>query len=726
MRFNNFKRTTSIAVLTVFFSWQYAISQQDTVSSLTTKLEYLGSNVKTNKVEFPNMFLSGSSYYPEQWPQEQWESDFCKMKELGFNVVRMGEFAWSFFEPKEGEFNFEWTDKAIALAAKYQIKTIMCTPTANVPPWLRQKHPEVLGANSKGDFKLGARKGNNVNSKEYVKALQRITEAMAEHYGNHPDIIGWQLDNEPGYPFELYDDVSLVGFQQWLKQRYKTLSALNDAWGGAFWNLNYSAWEQIEFPTNRGDGGWNPGQKLDFRRFFSDGFANHLTLQSKILRKKIDSRFIFTNWPNLYWSVDPYQAGQNYIDATGWDNYSSTPGLCDYRDLFTISLHDGISRSATDQRFLIAERQAQVPAHADPDALRTLAYINLANGSFGSIYFEWRPPLTGQEEGYVSVLQMDGSFGPAKSVFIKMNKEFEKIFPQIKETKIEADIALLYSYQNQWEQGFWQQEGYDLEADRYFKALKTLDHNIDVISEGGKFSDYKVIAAPGLKLLSENTFSQLKNFVEDGGTLIINRQSGVKDTLNRYRPLLPPGLFREMSGIGIVASSSKASMYGNLMMGNDNQLKNRTFSINISDTDSSFEPRTIIEQIELEGAETLATANGGTLTGKSVITIHKWGKGNVVYVGSDCSNQDFYDAFMKKVAERIKISPRMNVPTGVDVIVRSDNSTDYFFVLNYTATHKKIQIPYHMFDLISGKVLNGEHLLEPFEVFILEKKKDNI
>lgn len=41
-------------------------------------------------------FLLGASYYPEWWNESEWEQDFKKMKELGFNAVRMGEFAWSF------------------------------------------------------------------------------------------------------------------------------------------------------------------------------------------------------------------------------------------------------------------------------------------------------------------------------------------------------------------------------------------------------------------------------------------------------------------------------------------------------------------------------------------------------------------------------------------------------------------------------------------------------
>jgi beta-galactosidase len=32
----------------------------------------------------------GVYYYPEHWPLEQWDRDFAKMKEMGFEFVPIG------------------------------------------------------------------------------------------------------------------------------------------------------------------------------------------------------------------------------------------------------------------------------------------------------------------------------------------------------------------------------------------------------------------------------------------------------------------------------------------------------------------------------------------------------------------------------------------------------------------------------------------------------------
>src|ERR1700712_3127892 len=61
----------------------------------------------------------GVSWYPEQWPEERWETDLQMMHDTGFNVVRIAEFAWSRMEPAEGKFDFAWLDRAIAAARRH-------------------------------------------------------------------------------------------------------------------------------------------------------------------------------------------------------------------------------------------------------------------------------------------------------------------------------------------------------------------------------------------------------------------------------------------------------------------------------------------------------------------------------------------------------------------------------------------------------------------------------
>ena len=46
----------------------------------------------------------GAATTPSTGPRSLWADDFRRMRELGFSVIRMAEFAWSIFEPAEGQF----------------------------------------------------------------------------------------------------------------------------------------------------------------------------------------------------------------------------------------------------------------------------------------------------------------------------------------------------------------------------------------------------------------------------------------------------------------------------------------------------------------------------------------------------------------------------------------------------------------------------------------------
>lgn len=75
----------------------------------------------------------GAFYYPEQWPRSQWKRDLDGIARLGFDFTHLAEFSWTFLEPEEGRFDFEWLDHAIDLADKAGLRVILGTPSAAPP-----------------------------------------------------------------------------------------------------------------------------------------------------------------------------------------------------------------------------------------------------------------------------------------------------------------------------------------------------------------------------------------------------------------------------------------------------------------------------------------------------------------------------------------------------------------------------------------------------------------
>jgi beta-galactosidase len=264
------------------------------------------------------VFYFGVDYYPEHWPEERWAEDARLMQEAGMNVVRLAEFAWSKMEPREGQFDFDWLDRAIGVLAEKGIKIVLGTPTASPPPWI-MTNPELFTVNEDGvRSTYGLRREYCPTNETYRCHSVRITEAMADHYKNNPHVIGWQIDNEFGN--RCYCPLCQKAFQAWLQKKYGTLDELNRRWGTIFWSHVYTEWSQIPAAAKTAFA-HNPGLDLDYRRFMSDTYYDYQQLQIDAIRERCPNHFITHNLMGFkYPNLDYFDMTQS-LDFVAWDNY---------------------------------------------------------------------------------------------------------------------------------------------------------------------------------------------------------------------------------------------------------------------------------------------------------------------------------------------------------------------------------------------------------------------
>ena len=243
-----------------------------------------------------DLTLTGAYYYPEHWDESQWERDLKQMHELGFEFTHFAEFAWAQLEPQEGVYDFSWLDRAVALAAKYDLKVVMCTSTATPPVWLSRKYPEILLKSEDGTVQdHGARQHASFASPVYRKLAYRMIEELARHYGNDSRIIGWQLDNEPAVQFD-YNQAAEEAFREFLKEKYHyNIQELNVAWGTAFWSEVYSRFEEITLPKTA-QMFMNHHQILDYRRFAAKQTNDFLNEQCRLIKKYAKNQWVTTNY----------------------------------------------------------------------------------------------------------------------------------------------------------------------------------------------------------------------------------------------------------------------------------------------------------------------------------------------------------------------------------------------------------------------------------------------
>ena len=264
----------------------------------------------------------GGDYNPEQWPEEVWAEDVALMHEAGVNLVSIGIFSWALLEPREGEYDFAWLDRLVALLHDGGIRIDLGTPTASPPAWFFHTYPDACVVTRDGTvLGFGSRGMASPSSLAYRRASTGIARQLAHRYGRHPALALWHVHNEYGAPVsECYSPASSAAFRAWLRNRYDTLDSLNDAWGTAFWGQRYGAWEHISAPAVA-PSVVNPAQRLDFARYTSDALLECFIAERDAIRAEspglpITTNFMATNCP----SVDLWRWARE-VDIVSNDHY---------------------------------------------------------------------------------------------------------------------------------------------------------------------------------------------------------------------------------------------------------------------------------------------------------------------------------------------------------------------------------------------------------------------
>ena len=179
----------------------------------------------------------GAAWYPEHWPESRWAEDVRLMREAGLNVVRVAEFAWSTIEPREGEFELGWLERAVALVGDNGISVAMGTPTAAPPAWLTAAYPETLAVNEHGQVaQHGKRCHFDVTSETYKRLCRCVTHAYREYQRLQFEAIRryalpsqWVTSNFMGFfpEFDHYDisaDLDLASWDHYIGSGHADLA----------------------------------------------------------------------------------------------------------------------------------------------------------------------------------------------------------------------------------------------------------------------------------------------------------------------------------------------------------------------------------------------------------------------------------------------------------------------------------------------------------------------
>lgn len=669
-----------------------------------------GSGRFPTQITGQNAILLGVAWYPEQWPESRWEEDLRLMEAANIKVVRVAEFAWSTMEPSEGRYELDWLKRAIDLAAKHHIVTVLGTPTAAPPAWLTSKYPETLRVEPNGQrVTHGNRAQGSATSPKYLEFCRKIAEQMALRFGQDPNVVGWQIDNEYGYAQMSYDEATRQWFQDWLTKKYGTLDNLNTHWTTAYWSETYDNWGEIPIPV----GGHNPGLMLEWKRFVTASYDQYQKVQIDVIRQHAASRqFITTNYMGFFDGYDHYKLTER-LDFASWDDYVGTNHVDPTKNGLT---HD-LTRGFKPGNFWVMETQ---PGSVNWSPLnnflnrgegRARAWQAIGHGADEVGYWQWRSALNGQEQYHGVLVGADGTPVPFYEEASQIGQEFAKAQAAFRDTKVSSEVALLYSYDSHWAIQFQKHtQKYDdialLRA--YYKELRKLAQSVDVVNPYAPLDAYKLVVAPDLNVLPKDMADRLIAYVRNGGNLVLGPRSGMKDQFNTLQPQRQPGDMVEVLG-------GRVEQYYALEQ-----------DVPVSGKWGTGQASVWAEQLKTTAPDAEALMqygkSNGWLDNQPAVITRPYGKGRITYIGAVLDDKlmaAVADAIVKQSGVKAAFGP---VPDGVEVCPRSGDGKRVYVLINFTQEPRKVSVPRSMKLVFAGREGTSVEL-PPYGVEVLAEAK---
>ncbi len=691
-------------------------------------------------------FLIGAPHYPEQVDESYWARDAKRIAAAGFNVTRMGEFAWHIFEPREGVFDFSLFDRAIESLGAEGVKTIMCTPTATPPRWLTATYPDVLRVDESGRVAgHGSRQHADTNSPTYRNHSRRITKALAEHYRDNPFVIGWQTDNELNTTVSTsYSEATEREFRRYLQGRYKTIDQLNFAWGGHFWATAYDNFDQVGLPHNANPSFPSPGHVQDYHRFLAAMTAAFQQDQVEILRAANPRWFIFHNVGRLADIDFRGQFGQD-LDFVGFDIY---PMLYDEQRRTgghapTQALHLDICRSYTGN-FIVPEQASGFGSQPgfstmtpEPGEMRRMAMTSVARGADSLLFFRWRPAHFGAEIYWMGIIDHDDVPRRRYAEAIEFASDIAKLKTDLIGTSVRMDVAIAGA-------DFDNQEAHKTypiglpspveDAMRLHRLCYSKGVACGFIHPEDDLSRIKLLYVPHWVMWKPEWNAAVEAFVANGGTLVVGALTGTRDANNHVLRVQPPepGLARlcgvRVEEFGRVAEPGADGLFppppprpGSNAPAARPPAGSTARGYRLTLGNQEYEAAHLYELLEVDAdVEVIGRWSNRFAGGRAAVTRRKQGKGEAVYVGTYLTDP-LVEGLTEQVFPSAGVAPLIrDLPQKVEVTMREADGRKLLFVLNADADPSVVSGVPSGVDLLTGQPVSGALQLGPYGCSVIK------
>lgn len=663
-------------------------------------------------VNFKRM-LFGGDYNPEQWPEEIWMEDMRILKLANINSATINVFAWAQLQVSETEYDFSTLDKVIEMLRKCQYDIVLATSTAALPAWMSHRYPDVNRIDFEGrQHKYGHRHNHCPNSPTFKKYAPLLAGKLSERYGHLKEVVCWHISNE--YSGECYCENCETAFRVWLKEKYKTINALNKAWNMTFWGHKIYDWEEIVVPNALGDGFGDDqtafaGISLDYKRFNSDSLLQNFIDEKMAIRQFDQETPVTTNLMGAYKPLDYFKWAKE-MDIVSWDNYPRY----DTPESLTAMMHDLMRGLKNGDPFMLMEQtpsqQNWQPYNAlkRPGQMRSISYQAVAHGADTVQFFQLRRSVGACEKFHGAVIDHVGTENTR--VFrevAELGNELKGIGQQFIGARTPAKVGIIFDWPNYWGLEYTSGPTVELkyveQIHHYYQELYRRQIDIDMVSLDGSFAKYDVIFAPCLYMITEEQAALIKSYVEHGGRFVTTMMSGLVNENDNIHLGGYPGPLRDIVGVWVEEFDALPP--------------EKNYQVHFAN-DQSSNCRMLCDIIHPEGAEVLASYGEGEFYQYTpAVTKHYLGKGQAFYVGTMLGIKGM-EILVDLVLDGLEI-PQYHLPEGVETKLREKNGKKFRFIINHRNSSIETDLPFCGKDILTGEEISGWTILKPYDVKII-------
>lgn len=672
--------------------------------------------------------LFGAAYYHEYQPHDRLEQDLDLMAAAHFSVIRVGESVWSTWEPENGQFDLDWLQPVLDGAHQRGIGVLLGTPTYAVPPWLVRLYPEITGERKTGQrIGWGARQEVDFTHPAFRFHAERVIRKIVSRYADHPAVIGFQVDNEPGNEL-LHNHGVFQRFVDSLRLKYGDVQTLNDEWGLVYWSHRLTDWADLWTP----DGNIQPQYDVAWRQFQADQTTEFIGWQADLVREYArPDQFVTTcisyERPaladdELVRRLDVTAGNPYYAMQDGLLRPQTAPAQQGWTTTGTWALYLSADRMYSSQQrpFLVTETNAQSIGYpwdnrpAYDGQWRQAAWALISRGAKMIEYWHWHTLHFGAETYWGGVLPHNGLPGRTYQEIAQLGAELEAAGSLITDLTPDSDVTMLYSLPSKWlmqkypplshDDGSPDERSYHSLFDPFYRGAFDAGLQVRILHASqfdGSIEDHPVLVVPGLYLADDALLDQLVAYAEAGGHLVVGPRTGYADHEARARTDVQPARLAAAAGVTY-------DEYSNLS--HDVRVHGTTLRLGDDAAATQW-----ADALQLDGADVLATYDHPHFGRWPAITTRTHGNGRITYVGT-IPNAPLATALFRWIAP----TPWTDLPSSVTLTsATTTNGQRLHFIHNWSWNTVDVRLPHPLHDVLTGTTADTKLALGPWDVRVL-------